>query len=249
MKFLSTLLTFVALVLAAPTVLIVTSWNALPGDSLYPFKKGLETITLAVTRATPLAPKFSVQFTERRFSEANKLLATQGSTVGFALLAQEARATKEIIVEKSDSQTAGELLFKIEEYQENIVAQQQALTTQVAAQPEIPQDRLPAPVLSPTPVVVTQASTPTPTPGVEKPQATPILLPKITEPVRVQQAVVKLEETKHDLEKIKDEIKKDLPEATQKAADLREERHERKEEERRAKDEKEQKREQKERED
>lgn len=238
-----------ALVLAAPTALILASWNTLPGDSLYPFKKGLEAITLAATSATPLAPKFSVQFTERRFSEANKLLTTQGSTVGFALLAEEARATKEIIVEKSDSQTAGELLFKIEEYQENIVAQQQALTTQAIAQPETPEVRLPTPVPSRAPVV-TQTSTPVPTaPAIEKPQTTPVLLPKITEPVKAQEAVMKLEETKHDLEKIKEEIKKDLPEATQKAKELREERHEKKEEERQEKEEKEQKREQKERKD
>lgn len=235
MKFLSTLLTFVALVLAAPTVLILASWNALPGDSLYPFKKGLEAITLAATHATPLAPKFSVQFTERRFSEANKLLATQGSTIGFALLAQEARQSKEIIVEKSDTGTAGELLFKIEEYQENIVVQQQALATQIIVQPQ----RLPVPEETPTAQqptpVVTQPTPTTPTPTIEKSQPAPVSLPKITEPVKIQEAVVKLEETKKDLEKIKEEIKKDLPEATQKAAELREE--------------KEQKREQKERKD
>lgn len=248
MKFLSTLLTFATLVLAAPTVLILASWNALPGDSLYPFKKGLETITLVATSATPLAPKFSVQFTDRRFSEANKLLATQGSTVGFALLAQEARATKEIIVEKSDSQTAGELIFKIEEYQENIVAQQQALATQVMAQPEtlpVPQP----PSLQPSAPTVTQPAPTTPTPVIEKPQTTPILLPKITEPVKAQEAVVKLEETRHDLEKIKDEIKKDLPEAAKRAKELQEEIQEKREEERQAKEEKEQKRGQDERED
>ncbi|MBI4033238.1 MAG: hypothetical protein HY377_01880 [Candidatus Blackburnbacteria bacterium] len=235
MKFLSTLLTFVSLILAAPTVLILASWNALPGDALYPFKKGLETITLAVTGGTPLAAKFSVQFTERRFSEANKLLTTQGSTVGFTLLVEEAKQSKDIIVEKSDTQTAGELLFKIEEYQKNIVTQQEALTAQPLTSPApqviIPPQPTPEvqePVLSPI-TVVTQTPTPTPTPEVEKPLATPVLLPKITEPVKAQEVVMKLEETKHDLEKIKDEIKKDLPEAAQKAKELQEERHDAKE--------------------
>lgn len=131
-------LTLLALLLAIPTILIIASWNALPGDSLYGVKTGLEDAVLVLTARTPAASAFSVKFTERRFSEANKLLATQGSTVGFSLLIEEAEDSKQIISKKRDAQTAAVLLEKIETYEEAIEQQKEAIKTQASAAPTSP---------------------------------------------------------------------------------------------------------------
>lgn len=144
-----------AVVFAIPSFLILISWNALPGGGLYGIKTGLEDIALAITIRTPLASAFSLNFTERRFNEANILLAKKGSTVGYTLLVAEARETQTIIVDQKDSQRAQELITKIEEYQARIEEKKLA----IAAQPTA--------ILPPREEVITTVSTPTPAPSAE----------------------------------------------------------------------------------
>jgi hypothetical protein len=215
-KFLNTVFTGMVVLLAIPTILILASWNALPGDFLYPVKTGLEDIVLALTIRTPLASAFSIKFTDRRFSEATRLLAKKGSTIGYGLLVEEAQQTKDIIVKKQDVTKASELVTKIEEYQKNIEEKQLTITQ---AQP----------VTKPAPVT-TITTTPTPTPttttvtpaeeGGSIPGAKPVV-----EPAPSQEAILKdLEETKQELEQIKEEIKEKLPEpASEKAQEKQKE--------------------------
>src|SRR3972149_3952325 len=108
---------FALLVVAylVPGFVLVISWNSLPGEFLYPLKTSLEDVALAVTIRTPIASAFSINFTQRRFSEANRLLAKKGSTAGYSLLVTEASESKEIILGQADTAKAQELSDKIEE--------------------------------------------------------------------------------------------------------------------------------------
>lgn len=122
--------TTLALVFAVPTSLILVSWNAIPGDYLYSLKRSLEGVALAITIRTPIAQAFSLKFTDRRFSEANRLLSKRGSTLGYSFLVEGARETKDIIIDKKDSQSAAELVSKIDEYQKTIEEKQAVIQAQ-----------------------------------------------------------------------------------------------------------------------
>ena len=96
------------------------SWNALPGDMLYGIKTGLENVALGVTIRTPLASRLTVKYTERRFTEASRLLSSKGSTLGYDLLIQETQKSSSLILEKNDSANAEDLRAKIEDYKQEI---------------------------------------------------------------------------------------------------------------------------------
>lgn len=180
-KFFNTFLTVFAIVFAIPSFLILISWNSLPGEFLYPLKTSLEDVALAITVRTPIASAFSINFTQRRFSEANRLLAKNGSTLGYSLLVTEASESKEIILGQNDTTKAQELSDKIEEYKKNIEEKKLALQTQ-------PQAILPSPkptgVATPTPAVVT--------------------------PEPVDEIVQDLEDTQQELEDIQDELEEQI---------------------------------------
>ncbi len=192
--FLGSLLTALALVFLIPTTLILASWNALPGERLYGLKRGLENVAFALTKDTPIATAFSLKFTDRRFSEANILLAQKGSTVGYTLLVAEAKKTKDVIVEKNDSQSAAQLVQNIETYQKGIEEKKLALESQPAVIP------VPTQVTSATP-----RATAVQTPAVSTPIPQPITQP-------VSQVVTDLDKTNDELEKIKNEVKKEIKE-------------------------------------
>lgn len=123
-KFLSSLLTGFALFFSIPTILILASWNAIPGDTLYSVKSSLEDVALALTANTRIATAFSVNFTDRRFNEAAILLDKKGSTVGYELLVAEARQARGMILSEQDKKNGTKLVRKIEEYQADIAARQ-----------------------------------------------------------------------------------------------------------------------------
>ena len=103
-KFLSALLTGFALFFSIPTVLILASWNALPGQALYSVKSSMEDVALALTANTRIATAFSVNFTDRRFDEAVKLLDKKGSTAGYELLVAEAQQSQGMVIDKQPGQ-------------------------------------------------------------------------------------------------------------------------------------------------
>lgn len=215
-KFLDRLFTGFAIAFAIPTILILISWNAIPGDKLYSIKAELEDLTLAFTANTPLASSFSLEFTNRRFNEATKLLAKEGSTVGYELLVAEAQQTQTIVLNKQDVKNGSQLIEKIEEYQVEIEEKQVEIQRQTPPTP---------PTTSPTtpPATITPAPSPSPL-VIQKPIATsaPAETAKqitVTKPVTVfikqeepAEVVINLEETHRELEKIKQKIKKELPE-------------------------------------
>ena len=91
------------LLFAGPTVMIMASWNTLPGDSMYGVKRASEQILLAIA-----APSFetqtslNAQYTKRRLAEAKILLANRQSTEGLSQLSQQVLATKAMIENSPD---------------------------------------------------------------------------------------------------------------------------------------------------
>jgi len=157
-RFLDALFTAMALVLAIPTLLILISWNAIPGDRLYSLKTGLEDVVLVVFAGTPLVPEVSMQFTDRRFNEATALLSKKGSTVGYDLLIAEAQQTQTYITEKNDDQSSVKFTENIEVYKKEIQKEKIRVQAQIDSGQETP-----ASAPNPVPVVI---SVPTPTPVV-----------------------------------------------------------------------------------
>ncbi|MBI2065991.1 hypothetical protein HYT60_00585 [Candidatus Woesebacteria bacterium] len=218
-KFFNIGLSAFAVVFAVPSFLILVSWNALPGDTLYGLKTGLEDIALILTIRTPLASAFSLNFTERRFAEANKLLAKKGSTVGYTLLVAGARETQTIIVDQKDTQKAEELIANIEVYQARIEEKKLAIATQPTA--ILPPQQPPATAL-PTPTQTAQLDTLTPATAVQV--TAPIASPP---PAPSTEAIIEdLETANQELEEIKEEIKKQLPPSASERARKEKEEHE-----------------------
>lgn len=194
-EFLSNLLSALAIVLIIPTTLILISWNAIPGDKLYPLKRGLEDIALFLTIRTPIASAFSLEFTDRRFSEANILLAKKGSTLGYTLLVEGATQTKDIIVEKNDAAKAAELVAKIEEYQKTLEEKKIAVVSS------------PSTFLPPKPRETPQTITPLP----QAPSQPPPVDVQPEPAESVEEVIHDLDAANEELEEIKDEIKEALP--------------------------------------
>ncbi len=198
------LLTAVALILSIPTILILISWNAIPGDRLYPLKSGLEDITLLLFSGTPLVPEVSMKFTERRFNEATTLLSKRGSSVGYSLLLAEAQQTQSYIVKKKDGASGTQFIQNIEEYQQEIGKKKAELL--VEAQPE-PASQLPAPTEQPVVINLPDSSV-SQTTGqeiiVNKPETVVI---REENPEEVLQSLVAAET---ELENIKQEVEEEI---------------------------------------
>lgn len=211
-KWLDRGLTGFAVLFSIPTILILISWNAIPGDRLYKIKAALEDVALAITVKTPIAQALSLEFTDRRFDEATKLLAKEGSSVGYDLVVAEAQQTESLVLAKADVKNGSQLIENIEQYQAKIDQQKEA----IEAKSSLPQ----APTTQPTSTIP-----PIPT---RPPVATPLATTKetttktitINKPVQVviqeenpDQIVANLEQTKQELETIKERVKKELPES------------------------------------
>lgn len=119
-RILNGLVTGIALIFIIPTTLVLASWNAIPGDNLYSLKTNLENITLTALSGTPLLPKASIAFTDRRIMEATALLDKKGSTVGYDLLVANAEQTQTYISEKGNVQDAAQFSNNIDLYKKQI---------------------------------------------------------------------------------------------------------------------------------
>jgi hypothetical protein len=205
-KILDLVFTAIMGLLFIPTILIMISWNSIPGDPLYNLKRSLEDITLSITKKMSIGSSLSINYTARRFSEANRLLAKDGSTLGYQYLIEGTEVSKQIILDQKDTEKGTELVKKIEEYQTSIEERKIVIQTEPTA-------TLPPQTAGPT------VSTPIPTeqPSINVPTTTPV---SSTQPVaetqitsaNKTQVIEDLNQTNIKLEEIKNEIKKELPE-------------------------------------
>lgn len=228
-KFISNFITVSAIILSIPTFLILISWNALPGESLYSLKTGMEDVVLKLIIKTPLASQLSVKYTERRYSEATRLLSQKGSTLGYTLLVEETQKSKNIIVGKNDAQKGQDLVQKIEEYQKNIEEKQFAIQTGGIKVPVASTGSVPGATTTPTKTPTPAATPSVPTVGVVQ---TPKPTALVVEQAQTHQEVIDdLEKTNDELEDIKKEIRSRLPDnASDRAHDVQDSKLDNKEE-------------------
>jgi len=200
-KFFSALLTGFALFFSIPAVLILASWNAIPGQGLYSVKSSLEDVALALTINTPMSTAFSVNFTDRRYTEAVKLLDREGSTVGYELLVAEAQQARGMVIKKQDVKNGAQLVRKIEEYQVEI--EEKRVEVQSQTQTSTTGYQAPSPTLSPA----------TPAPVITEKKKVSVVIPVeiVIENEEPEEVLENLEEAQEELEKILTELEEELP--------------------------------------
>ncbi|MCL5675812.1 MAG: hypothetical protein M1120_01655 [Patescibacteria group bacterium] len=161
----------ILLVLAIPSFLVLASWNSLPGDFMYPVKRGMEDLLLAaVSSSQDLTAKLSVQYSERRFVEATSLIAEKHSVVGLSYFEQQVQATQEKIQNTTDPKTQqnlkNQLVSNLQTYNQQLEETKTQVTTTnannnvVTQTPPVNNPVTNIPVTS-TPVVVVVTATPT----------------------------------------------------------------------------------------
>lgn len=201
-------LTFFAVFFAIPTVLILASWEAIPGQFLYPVKGAFEDIALSITTNTPIASALSIEFTGRRYTEATKLLDQKGSSAGYTLLVAEAKATQAIVEKNGDTGAKRELIQKIEEYQSGITQTKTTYNAKAAA-PTTTKTTATYPS-QPTTTTVSEG-VPGGSGGTKVTVNVPVTITIKEE--KPEEVVQNLETTTTELETIKEEVKKSLPES------------------------------------
>lgn len=199
--------TFIIPILFAPlTVLILLSQNTVPGNLLYPYKRGLEVMILAAASLNPTTGAyFHTNLSDRRYTEAESLLV-KNDISGLSSFIDEVTVTQLAIDQISDPQKKQELnkslIEKIDSYQTGLTKVQ----TQVAA--------------SPTPFVTLVISTPTvqevqknPTQPTKEPTR-PVPTDQPTRPPSVQvpppsssaPVAAAISQTQEQLKKIKEKV-------------------------------------------
>ena len=83
---------------AAPTVLIMASWNSLPGEPMFGVKRAFEQgLVFFVKPSYAAEASLNMQYTKRRMEEANVLLAKNQSAEGLSYLSQQIKTTRTMI--------------------------------------------------------------------------------------------------------------------------------------------------------
>lgn len=186
------------IVLFGPTVMIVASWNALPGDNLYDVKLAFE--KTALTLASPsyaTSGNLQIKYTERRFAEAKQLMASKQSIQGLPYLDQQIAQTKKAIEsapnKKAQIALAKQYITTLSTVSTNLEAQKQSITTTSPPSSQIPQ--IPQPTPTPQPTVQQSRTTSTPGAPTPTPTPTPVQIAQVatTTPISAGQAVAALQ--------------------------------------------------------
>lgn len=195
-KFLDALVWGFLLVFAVPTVMIVASWNSLPGDPMYGVKLGLErTLLVLVSPSYTAKGTLEMKYTERRFSEAKRLLADKASVAGLVYLDDQVTTTKNVIVQAPNAKTQKDLA-------EAYIATLTTLSSQLEQQKQH--------VVAPAPQTVSQPISGQPSQRTQ-PQpaaAAPAALPSVVAAAEIaktqatiQQAIVEMKQVAKEAEK------------------------------------------------
>jgi len=184
-----------------PTVLIIASWNSLPGDLLHGLKLALEDTVITVAPTYSAKNRLYVKYTQRRFNEANKLLNEKESTQGLPYFTAQMQETKESIINAPDDRTRRELAYN---YIDTLSQFQAELESQRLAYGRIRNSRT-QPAVNPT--LSTTTSTQSYNPAPQQPTQPPDQQP--TQPPDQQQSSSVEEEisnTEDDVEEVIDDL-------------------------------------------
>jgi len=116
LKTISTTLTIFIILLAFPATAIMASWKSIPGSTLYPIKRGLEKVALALLPDSFYETQFRLKLIDRRTAEA---------TISIIKSPNEMQALNELLAEAKAAQFA---TTSLEETQERSQAIQQLIT-------------------------------------------------------------------------------------------------------------------------
>lgn len=83
--------------LIVPTILIIFVQNSVPGDSTYFIKTGLESAFLAIVKLFNKQAAFQIDYTERRYQEAIKVLASKYGVKSMDALFEQIVTTEDSI--------------------------------------------------------------------------------------------------------------------------------------------------------
>lgn len=125
-----------------PTTLIIVSWNSLPGELMFPIKLGLErSLAVIVSPSYEVSGQLQIKYTERRFADAQKLLAIKNSVSGLPYLDQQVETAKTAI-EKAPNPAARQVLANqyiatLTQVSGALEQQKQTIMTSTSTNPQI----------------------------------------------------------------------------------------------------------------
>lgn len=136
-KFINSFTWAFLIVFSVPSVLIVASWNSLPGEVLYTVKLGLEqSLLFVVSPSVQAKESLQVRYTERRLTDAKRMLSEKHSVEGLPYLTYQINATHDTLVNAPKGETQKELARKyivtLENASSELEQQKQVLTTSTA---------------------------------------------------------------------------------------------------------------------
>lgn len=154
-KTVNTVVWIILFIFLIPSSLAVASWNSLPGSRLFATKLFMEQALVFVIPSAQAKGNLQIAYTERRFSEANRMLADQSSVQGLSYLDTQVNTTKDAILATSDPVVKRELATKY-------LATLRSVSTQLEQEKQIAVANAPVRTVTRAPtrtVVVTQQTT------------------------------------------------------------------------------------------
>lgn len=107
LKSISTFFTVFIIILSFPATAIMASWNSIPGSILYPAKRGLEKVALALVPNSFFESELRLKLLDRRTTEVvNSIIKSPGNTESLNELIAEAQAAEFVTVELDPKQRA-----------------------------------------------------------------------------------------------------------------------------------------------
>ena len=210
------------LILFVPAILILASWNAVPGDSTYSIKVGLEKAILGVTPSDNLKTALEIKYTERRFTEVEKIISN--NNINFSINGSQNKyldeslnnLTKQAIASKNSLQKIQNSDEKIAQT-ESLISTLESISSKLSSTPtKIPTKvptKIPTKIPTNTPVVIKPDTISQPiTPDKPSPTITPTptLIPtSIPTPVEDDNPTnpPDLDETQEIIDEIIDELR------------------------------------------
>lgn len=158
-KTLNTVLWVILFLFLVPSSLAVASWNSLPGTRLFTTKLFMEQALAFLVPSAQAKGNLQIAYAERRFSEADRMLADQASVEGLPYLNSQIDVAKNQILASNDPTVRHQLAQKY-------ITSLQNMDTELETQKQILKSTstpTPTPRIKPT-VNPRTFATPTPTP-------------------------------------------------------------------------------------
>lgn len=211
-KVFSLLATILFFILLPPAILAFASQDALPGDRLYPFKRGLENGILTIASLYPTSKAwFSLDYTNRRFTEATTLInkgeVAEAKSSLNELVEQTSKVALEIKTVQNQEQKEKllvELNKSINDYKQGLTQVKQGVQTTNVNPANSTQSAPP----QPQPSLTTFSPTPSATPLAYNSQPQESFLNSIDQDI--EETIDELDEISEDLEDEKDKLHEGL---------------------------------------